>query len=241
MAHYKHILQSKDVGQEPVKHQCYVSADPNVGDEPMEPRNQSFTFLDIQSITDSFNKVIGKGGFGTVFYGSIGNNQVAVKMLSQSSSQGYREFQAEVRLLMTVHHKNITSLVGYCNEGSQKGIIYEYMANGNLGMHLFDGSLNVLSWKKRIAIAYDAAQGNIEKLIDPRLHGDFDINTAWKVVELALACVDNISIERPTINDVVTDLKSCLKSEKGFHGDKPNKLDRHMALSLESMQGPNLR
>ncbi|PWA63848.1 cysteine-rich RLK (RECEPTOR-like protein kinase) 25 [Artemisia annua] len=127
-------------------------------DELIDPRNQSFTFLDIQRITDSFNTIIGKGGFGTVFYGYIGNNQVAVKLLSETSAQGYREFHAEVRLLMSVHHKNITSLVGYCNEGNQKGIIYEYMANGNLGMHLFDGSLNVLSWTKRLKIAYDAAQ-----------------------------------------------------------------------------------
>ncbi|GJY59066.1 leucine-rich repeat transmembrane protein kinase protein [Tanacetum coccineum] len=58
-------------------------------------RNQGFTFLEIQSITDSFNMAIGKGGFRTVIYGSIGNNQVAVKMLSESSAQGYREFQAE--------------------------------------------------------------------------------------------------------------------------------------------------
>ena len=94
----------------------------------------------------------------------------------------------------------------------------------------------IVNWVKSMV-----AEGNIEKLIDPRLHGDYDINTAWKVVELALTCVDSISSKRPTINDVVTDLKSCLKAEKGFHGDKPNKLDRHMALSLESMQGPNLR
>ena len=79
-----------------------MTADPIVGDEPMEPRNQSFTFLDIQSITDSFNTVIGKGGFGTVFYGCIGNNQVAVKMLSESSSQGYREFQAEVSFFIEI-------------------------------------------------------------------------------------------------------------------------------------------
>ncbi|KAI3744131.1 hypothetical protein L1987_57207 [Smallanthus sonchifolius] len=99
------------------------------------------------------------GGFGTVFHGLIGDTQVAVKMLSESSAQGYREFQVEVSLLMSVHHKNITSLVGYCDEGSHKGIIYEYMANGNLGMHLFDGNQNLLSWKKRLEIGNDAAQG----------------------------------------------------------------------------------
>nr|GEY02594.1 leucine-rich repeat transmembrane protein kinase protein [Tanacetum cinerariifolium] len=136
---------------------------------------------------------------------------------------------------MCVHHKNLTPLVGYCDEGSQKGIIYEHMANGNLGMHLFGRSPNVLSWKKRLEIGYDVAQGraaisedmyivnwvksmlaagNVENIIDPRLHGDFNINTAWKVVELAITCVDIISSKRPTMNDVVTDLKICLKAKK---------------------------
>ncbi|PWA70162.1 leucine-rich repeat transmembrane protein kinase protein [Artemisia annua] len=323
-------------------------------DEPgdiIESRNQRFAFSEIQSITDSFSTVIGKGGFGTVFYGSLGHKQVAVKMLSESSTQGYREFQAEVRLLMSIHHKNITSLVGYCDEGCQKGIIYEYMANGNLGMHLFDGSQNVLSWKKRLEIGYDAAQGleymhhgckpplvhrdvkcsnillnetlqakladfglsrafatevgairsridlvvlkglikninnepllfrglikninnepllfrglltsinnkllysviwvksmveqgNVEKIIDPRLQGDFDTNAAWKVLELALTCVDHTSARRPTMNDVVMDLKNCLKAEIGVHGSKLNIPDRLMSLNLESMMGPNLR
>lgn len=104
------------------------------------------------------------------------------------------------------------------------------------GRQAISGDMYIVNWVKSMV-----AEGNIEKLIDPRLYGDYDINTAWKVVELALTCVDSVSIERPTINDVVTDLKSCLKADKGFHGDKPNKLDRHMALSLESMQGPNLR
>ena len=79
-----------------------MTADPNTRDELIDPRNQNFTFLDIQRITDSFNTVIGKGGFGTVYYGYIGNNQVAVKMLSESSAQGYRQFQAEVSYKLTI-------------------------------------------------------------------------------------------------------------------------------------------
>lgn len=61
-----------------------------------KPSNQHYTYLEVQSITKNFKTVIGKGGFGTVFRGSIGDNQVAVKILSESSSQGYKEFQAEV-------------------------------------------------------------------------------------------------------------------------------------------------
>jgi len=46
------------------------------------------------------------------------------------------DFYIQVNLLMRVHHKNLTSLVGYCNEETNKGLIYEYMANGNLQEHL---------------------------------------------------------------------------------------------------------
>ncbi|KAI3796351.1 hypothetical protein L1987_39021 [Smallanthus sonchifolius] len=233
--------------------------DPTIGDEFIEPRNQRFTYSEVERITDGFSNVIGKGGFGTVFHGLIEDTQVAVKMLSESSAQGCREFQAEVSLLMSIHHKNITSLVGYCDEGSHKGIIYEYMANGNLGMHLFDGNQNVLSWKKRLEIGKNAAQGrraistdihiiywvksmvekgSIENIIDPRLQGDFEVNTARKMVELAVTCVDSSSVKRPTMNDVVTDLRNCLEAEKGA---KPNNLNQNMSLSLESMSDPDLR
>lgn len=54
---------------------------------------------EVLEITNNFGKVIGKGGFGTVYHGYMKDgNQVAVKMLSPSSSQGPREFQTEVNM-----------------------------------------------------------------------------------------------------------------------------------------------
>ncbi|KAM0031511.1 putative non-specific serine/threonine protein kinase [Helianthus debilis subsp. tardiflorus] len=64
-------------------------------EEVLTPRKQQFTYSEVLSITNNFQKEIGRGGFGRVFQGSVGDNQVAVKMLSESSSQGYKEFQAE--------------------------------------------------------------------------------------------------------------------------------------------------
>ncbi|KAK2654555.1 hypothetical protein Ddye_014411 [Dipteronia dyeriana] len=60
-------------------------------------------------------------------------------MLSDSSRQGYDQFEAEVKLLLTVHHRNLTALYGYCDEGNHVGLIYECMANGNLKEHLRAG------------------------------------------------------------------------------------------------------
>ncbi|KAH7565360.1 hypothetical protein JRO89_XS09G0195200 [Xanthoceras sorbifolium] len=104
-------------------------------------------------------RVLGKGGFGIVYHGYLDDTEVAVKMISASSSQGYKEFHAEVNLLMRVHHRNLTNLVGYCKEGSIMGLVYEYMVNGNLQQHLSDKNAIILSWENRLRIAVDAAQG----------------------------------------------------------------------------------
>jgi predicted Kef-type K+ transport protein len=54
----------------------------------------------------------------------------------------------KVKLLMRVHHRNLTTLVGYCYEGTNMGLIYEYMANGDLEEHLLGlGVIEILSKK----------------------------------------------------------------------------------------------
>ena len=65
-------------------------------------KRKKYTYTEVQRITNNFNHVIGRGGFGTVYLGNIDDTQVAVKMLSKSSLQGDKEFQAEVTSLPTV-------------------------------------------------------------------------------------------------------------------------------------------
>ncbi|RRT48568.1 hypothetical protein BHE74_00016320 [Ensete ventricosum] len=102
-------------------------------------KNQEFTYEDLVYITKNFQHTIGKGGFGTVYLGELQDGtQVAVKVNSQSSSQGINEFQAEVNaeLLTKIHHKNLMSLVGYCEDENFLALVYEYMAQGSLEQHL---------------------------------------------------------------------------------------------------------
>ncbi|MCH88376.1 receptor-like protein kinase, partial [Trifolium medium] len=104
--------------------------------------------------------IIGEGGFGKVYVGVLQNHtQVAVKILSPSSMQGYKEFQSEAQLLLIVHHRNLVSLIGFCDEGEIKALVYEYMANGNLKQHLLVKNTNILKWNERLNIAVDAAHG----------------------------------------------------------------------------------
>ncbi len=57
------------------------------------------------------------------------------------------------------------------------------------------------------------AKGDIENIVDPRFQGNFNINSVWKVVEIAMICVSPTSTKRPTMSQVVTELKECLGSE----------------------------
>ncbi|XP_019056485.1 PREDICTED: probable LRR receptor-like serine/threonine-protein kinase MEE39 [Tarenaya hassleriana] len=124
-------------------------------------KKRRFTYSEIVEITKNFQRVLGKGGFGVVYHGYLNDTeQVAVKMLSESSAQGQKQFKAEVELLLRVHHVNLVSLVGYCDEADHVALVYEYMPNGDLKQYL-SGKLGgfVLNWASRLRIAVDAALG----------------------------------------------------------------------------------
>ncbi|KAK6264162.1 hypothetical protein SCA6_019596 [Theobroma cacao] len=291
-------------------------------------KNRPFTYSQIVKITGNFTTVVGEGGFGKVYLGTLNDETpVAVKLLSPSSKQGFKEFRAEVQLLMIVHHRNLVSLIGYCDENGKMALIYEYMANGNLRQHLSGTNRNAFKWKERLQIAIDAAygleylhngckppvvhrdlksanilltesmqakiadfglskifitenqshistcpagtpgyldpefqcsgnlnkksdvysfgiilfelitgqpaiiripdcgihvlqwlspiveKGDIRSIIDPRLQGEFDVNAAWKVVEIAMSCAQPASIQRPDMSLVLTELKECMAIE----------------------------
>ncbi|KAL0010233.1 hypothetical protein SO802_005341 [Lithocarpus litseifolius] len=327
--------------------------------ESLESIQRQFTFADLIRITNNFERILGKGGFGNVYHGYINDTQVAVKVLSLSSAQGYQQFQAEVKLLMRVHHRNLTTLVGYCYEGTNMGLVYEYMANGDLDAHLSGKNTNILSWETRLNIAMDAAQGleylhygckppiihrdvkttnillnenlqakladfglskifptdgdtqvstlshvagtpgyldpeyaityklteksdvysfgivllkiitgrpviershenthisqwvrimldkgDIQNIVDPRLHGNFNANSAWKAIEIAMVCVSSTTTKRPPMSEVVVKLKECLTSELAEKEDESNysveMVNMNMITELNTHQQGNL-
>ncbi|XP_050119800.1 probable LRR receptor-like serine/threonine-protein kinase At4g29180 isoform X10 [Malus sylvestris] len=129
-----------------------------------------FTHEEVLDITKNLQTSIGKGGFGTVYHGCMKDGtQVAVKMLSASSTQGPREFQTEAELLMRIHHRNLASFIGYCDDANNLALIYEYMANGNLKNSLSDAERSSqMTWEMRLRIAIDAAQAMAAKARNPR-------------------------------------------------------------------------
>ena len=59
-----------------------------------------------------------------------------MKQLDRNGFQGNREFLVEVLILSLLHHPNLVNLVGYCADGDQRVLVYEYMPNGSLEDHL---------------------------------------------------------------------------------------------------------
>ncbi|XP_042466302.1 probable LRR receptor-like serine/threonine-protein kinase At1g05700 [Zingiber officinale] len=321
---------------------------PKQADNSLRLENRQFTHIELQNITNNFQKILGKGGFGSVFHGRLEDGtQIAVKMLSQSSSQGTKEFLAEAQHLTRVHHRNLVSLVGYCNEVNHLALVYEFMSQGTLQDHL-RGRANddrALSWRQRLHIAIDAAQGleylhkgckpplvhrdvksgnillsetleakiadfglskaflsevnshistvvmgtpgyldpeyyntfqlseksdvysygvvllelitglpsivpgtenvllvqwvlqrfsrgNIEDVVDPKLEREYDINCVWKCADIALKCTTQRSQQRPTMTEVLIQLKESLELENS-HYNTGNTVTRNEHLYSE--------
>ncbi|XP_010555501.1 PREDICTED: probable LRR receptor-like serine/threonine-protein kinase At1g51820 [Tarenaya hassleriana] len=315
-----------------------------------------FSYTDIIRMTNNFDKVLGRGGFGVVYHGFLNETeQVAVKVLSEPSVLGLKQFEAEVELLQRVHHKNLVHLVGYCDEGDQSALIYEYMAHGDL-KNLLSGKhrTEALSWTTRLKIATEAAQGleylhngctppmvhrdiktsnilldadfqakvadfglsrsfgsegsthtstifagtpgyvdpeyrmtgwpteksdvysfgivlleiltnqpvidnrregqhitewvqnvvekgEIMDIMDPRLGGEFRTDSVWRVVEVAMDCVNLCSTRRPSMSHVAVELNQCLASEISGRNNNNNDSEISMSLAFSNEFNPIAR
>ncbi|KAL6570878.1 Serine/threonine-protein kinase pbs1 [Orobanche gracilis] len=142
---------------------------------------QTFTFRELANATNNFRPecFLGEGGFGRVYKGMLANGQVvAVKQLDRDGLQGNREFLVEVLMLSLLHHPNLVSLMGYCADGDQRLLVYEFMPFGSLEDHLHDlpPDKEALDWNTRMKIAAGAARG-LEHLHDkanpPVIYRDF--------------------------------------------------------------------
>ncbi|GAA0171142.1 transmembrane signal receptor [Lithospermum erythrorhizon] len=141
---------------------------------------RSFTYNEIRVATNNFHQSnkIGRGGFGTVYKGTLRNGlEVAVKTLSAESKQGVSEFLAEIETISNVRHPNLVELLGCCVHGANRVLVYEYLENSSLDHALLGQRNNTLKleWARRSAICVGIAKGLAylhEELVPHIVHRD---------------------------------------------------------------------
>ncbi|XP_044964770.1 probable serine/threonine-protein kinase At1g01540 [Hordeum vulgare subsp. vulgare] len=123
-----------------------------------------YTLKELEAATEMFadENVIGEGGYGIVYHGVLEDGtQVGVKNLLNNRGQAEKEFKVEVEAIGRVRHKNLVRLLGYCAEGNQRMLVYEYVDNGNLEQWLHGdvGPVSPLTWEHRMRIILGTAKG----------------------------------------------------------------------------------
>ncbi|WZZ20366.1 hypothetical protein YC2023_121753 [Brassica napus] len=152
-----------------------------------------FTYSEVKDMTNNFQVVLGKGGFGVVCHGFLNNQQVAVKVLSQSSTQGYKEFKTEHWL---TEKSDVYSF----------GIVLLEIITGQPVIDQSRENSYIVEWAKSML-----ANGDIESIMDPKLQREYDTGSSWKALELAMACINPSSAERPNMTRVAHELNECLE------------------------------
>ncbi|ESW07755.1 hypothetical protein PHAVU_010G156500 [Phaseolus vulgaris] len=129
-----------------------------------QPTWRVFSLKELHSATNNFNydNKLGEGCFGSVYWGQLWDgSQIVVKRLKVWSNIDETEFTVELEILARIRHKNLLSFRGFCAEGQERLIVYEYMHNLSLhshlhGHHSFESPLD---WNRRMKIAIGSAEG----------------------------------------------------------------------------------
>ncbi|GAU48071.1 hypothetical protein TSUD_324940 [Trifolium subterraneum] len=137
-----------------------------------------FAMEELSHATKNFSdkNLIGEGKFGEVYKGLLQDGMlVAIKKRRAATSQ---EFVDEVRYLSAIQHRNLVTLIGYCQENNLQFLIYEYVPNGSVSSHLYGASQQPrekLEFKHRLSIAQGAAKGlaHLHSLSPRLVHKNF--------------------------------------------------------------------
>ncbi|KAL7213339.1 hypothetical protein ACSBR2_015955 [Camellia fascicularis] len=214
-----------------------------------------YDFGTIQAATNNFSddNKIGEGGFGHVYKGKLINGkEIAVKRLSQNSGQGGEEFQNEVLLVAKLQHRNLVRLLGFCLEGEEKILIYEFMPNKSLDRILFDSQEHgKLDWPKRYKIIEGIARGMLYLHEDSQLriiHRDLKASNILldgamnaKISDFGMARIFGVDQSQGNTSRVVGTL-GYMSPEYAMHGQFSVKSDVYSfgVLVLEIISGKKI-
>ncbi|KAI3864113.1 hypothetical protein MKW98_031705 [Papaver atlanticum] len=140
---------------------------------------RQFKLEELDQATKKFSETnfIGVGSFGLVYTGLLHDGTFAV--VKRRSGAPRQEFVEEVCYLSDIQHRNLVTLLGYCQEDGSQMLVYEYLPNDSVCSHLYDNngqdSTTKLEFKQRLSIALGAAKGlcHLHSLKPPLVHKNF--------------------------------------------------------------------
>ncbi|XP_071912084.1 G-type lectin S-receptor-like serine/threonine-protein kinase RLK1 [Coffea arabica] len=142
-----------------IYHKKKVITHPNT--DALNSNLRYFAYKELAEATNEFNEELGRGSFGTVYKGALQirsrNTTLAVKKLYRMDQDADKEFRAEVETIGQTNHKNLVRLLGFCDEGQHRLLVYEYMSHGTLARLLLNNPKT--SWSTRTQIAVGIARG----------------------------------------------------------------------------------
>ncbi|CAN1175957.1 Cysteine-rich receptor-like protein kinase 26 [Linum perenne] len=205
-------------------------------DELSNNGSLQFDFDIIKAATNEFaneNK-LGEGGFGVVYKGTLQNGQdIAVKRLDKDSRQGDLEFKNEVKLVAKLQHRNLVRLLGFCLEGRERLLIYEFVPNASLDRFLFNQRTH-LDWERRYKIIGGIARGLVYLHVDSRLriiHRDLKVSNILldadmrpKIADFGMARLFDIDETHDKTNRIVGTY-GYMAPEYAYHGKFSVKTD----------------
>ncbi|KAK6928605.1 Serine-threonine/tyrosine-protein kinase, catalytic domain, partial [Dillenia turbinata] len=142
----------------------------------------------------SIRNLIGTGGFGSTYKGElIPGVLIAVKRLSIGRFQGIQQFDAEIRTLGRIRHKNLVTLIGYYMGEGEMFLIYNYLSGGNLETFIHDRLDKNSEWRLLIT------EGRFDEIFSPESWGAGPKESLLGLLKLALTCtVETLSV-RPSM------------------------------------------
>ncbi|KAF5185632.1 Receptor-like kinase lip1 [Thalictrum thalictroides] len=204
-----------------------------VNEDNFDPKIVCFSFLELATATKNFSptNLIGQGGFGKVYKGHLRTGQiVAVKKLDHDAVQGSGEFLTELLYLGFLDNSNLVNLIGYCTDGDQRGLVYEYMPMGSLDDHLFHvysfgvvllelmiGRRSNKHDRENLKHSYFMDQ-KLMQLVDPSLQGRYSKSCLQEAVRIATMCLQDKPKVRPLISDVLLSLETLASRSKKHTG-----------------------
>ncbi|KAB5520238.1 hypothetical protein DKX38_024557 [Salix brachista] len=161
---------------------------------------RSYTYKELEKATGGFKQILGKGAFGTVYKGVLASYPkkfVAIKKLEKFEQEGEKEFKTEVSVIGQTHHKNLVRLVGFCDEGEHRLLVYEYMTN--------DQEEALMDW---VYACY--CKKTLDKLVENDEDARNDMKKLERLVMVAIWCIQEDASLRPSMKKVTQMLEGVV-------------------------------